>query len=75
MSQWLWSEISEVIIFITIITHALSFSPVKKILFLFGCTNIKPPNCPFVFKTKSLFVVTILHRKIQKVKLEAFLPN
>ena len=76
MRQWFWSEIGEVIILIKTITHALSFSPVKKkILFLLGCTNIKPPNCPFVLKTKSLFVVTILHRKIQKVKLGAFHPN
>ena len=30
MSQWLWSEIGEVIILIKTITHALSFSPVKK---------------------------------------------
>ena len=30
MRQWLWSEIGEVIILIKTITHALSFSPVKK---------------------------------------------
>ena len=30
MRQWLWSEIGEVIILIKTITHAVSFSPVKK---------------------------------------------